>query len=326
MSTSFGGVRDTLPQRPPWCLFNLSSNSGDFQALGGTEIRRTDSASYLVCSTYFCRPESSGVAKLRAYSGSGRVRGLLSKPKCCTNCGWFPLKPQKGTLKKDTLTCANVCMFGEDQRLRARTVLMLRHLPNLQIGCLGVPRFCTPFSNKKYIQLKVRFLDGFGFVGHGTLLWVWQLFSPTAVRSKLILVHSTSTILGILILRQTHFLGNETTTEGCVLGRLLEQAESYSHQTNGLPEKPLHHQVELPDPELRSRAILLVPPQTLANTLRHDAIEDTTVDGRNPAPPKKPCNVDSPVNTNHGFPMVSRWSKWISQPSTLSKANLPHCR
>ena len=34
-----------------------------------------------------------------------------------------------------------------------------------------------------------------------------------------------------------------------------------------------------------------------------------TVDGRNPAPPKKPCNDDSPVNTNklmvsHGFNMV----------------------
>ena len=35
-----------------------------------------------------------------------------------------------------------------------------------------------------------------------------------------------------------------------------------------------------------------------------------TVDGRNPAPPKKPCNDDSPVNTNkrygfnHGFKVV----------------------
>ena len=32
-----------------------------------------------------------------------------------------------------------------------------------------------------------------------------------------------------------------------------------------------------------------------------------TVDGPNPAPPKKPCNYDSPVNTNkQWYPMVSK--------------------
>ena len=35
-----------------------------------------------------------------------------------------------------------------------------------------------------------------------------------------------------------------------------------------------------------------------------------TVDGRNPAPPKKPWNDDSPVNTNtQWFPMVSKWCR-----------------
>ena len=35
-----------------------------------------------------------------------------------------------------------------------------------------------------------------------------------------------------------------------------------------------------------------------------------TVDGRNPAPPKKPWNADSPVSTNQPwFPMVSKWCR-----------------
>ena len=38
-----------------------------------------------------------------------------------------------------------------------------------------------------------------------------------------------------------------------------------------------------------------------------------SVDGRNPAPPKKPWNVDSPVNTNQPwFPMFPSSAKWIS--------------
>ena len=40
--------------------------------------------------------------------------------------------------------------------------------------------------------------------------------------------------------------------------------------------------------------------------MRH---EHHIVDGRNPAPPKKPWNDDSLVNTNQQwFPMVSKWS------------------
>ena len=36
----------------------------------------------------------------------------------------------------------------------------------------------------------------------------------------------------------------------------------------------------------------------------------TTVDGRNPAPLKKPQNDESPVNTNEQwFPMVSKWCR-----------------
>ena len=39
----------------------------------------------------------------------------------------------------------------------------------------------------------------------------------------------------------------------------------------------------------------------------------STVDGRNPAPPKKPWNDDSPVNTNkQWFPMVSKWCRVFS--------------
>ena len=35
-----------------------------------------------------------------------------------------------------------------------------------------------------------------------------------------------------------------------------------------------------------------------------------TVDGRNPTPPKKPWNDDSPVNTNKQWlPMVSKWCR-----------------
>ena len=38
-----------------------------------------------------------------------------------------------------------------------------------------------------------------------------------------------------------------------------------------------------------------------------------TVDGRNPAPPKKPWNDDSPVKTNEQwFPMVSTWCRILS--------------
>ena len=44
-----------------------------------------------------------------------------------------------------------------------------------------------------------------------------------------------------------------------------------------------------------------------------------TVDGRNPVPPKKPRNNDSPVNANkrYGFPWFPSGAKWISQPSTV---------
>ena len=44
-----------------------------------------------------------------------------------------------------------------------------------------------------------------------------------------------------------------------------------------------------------------------------------TVDGRNPAPPKKPWNDDSPANTNkpYGFPFSVRGAKRMSQPSTV---------
>ena len=42
-----------------------------------------------------------------------------------------------------------------------------------------------------------------------------------------------------------------------------------------------------------------------------------TVDGRNPAPPKKPRNDDSPVNTNKQWlPMVSKWCRISSIHST----------
>ena len=35
-----------------------------------------------------------------------------------------------------------------------------------------------------------------------------------------------------------------------------------------------------------------------------------TVDGRNPAPPKKPCDDDPPVNTNkQWFPILSKWCR-----------------
>ena len=38
-----------------------------------------------------------------------------------------------------------------------------------------------------------------------------------------------------------------------------------------------------------------------------------TVDGRNLAPPNKPWNDDSPVNTNNkSFPMVSKWCRILS--------------
>ena len=43
---------------------------------------------------------------------------------------------------------------------------------------------------------------------------------------------------------------------------------------------------------------------------------DPTVDGQNPAPPKKPWNNDSPVNTNkQRFPMVSKWCRISSNHS-----------
>ena len=38
-----------------------------------------------------------------------------------------------------------------------------------------------------------------------------------------------------------------------------------------------------------------------------------TVDGRNPAPPKKPWNGDSPVNANEQWiPMASNWCRMLS--------------
>ena len=44
-----------------------------------------------------------------------------------------------------------------------------------------------------------------------------------------------------------------------------------------------------------------------------------TVDGRNPAPPKKPWNRDSPVNTNKQlFPMVSIWCRISSIHSMVT--------
>ena len=44
-----------------------------------------------------------------------------------------------------------------------------------------------------------------------------------------------------------------------------------------------------------------------------------TVDGRNPAPPKKPWNDDSLVNTNQQwFPMVSKWCRISSIHRTFS--------
>ena len=49
-----------------------------------------------------------------------------------------------------------------------------------------------------------------------------------------------------------------------------------------------------------------------------------TVDGRNPAPPKKPWNDDSPVNTNNQwFPMVAKWSRISSTHSSGSFIPLP---
>ena len=44
---------------------------------------------------------------------------------------------------------------------------------------------------------------------------------------------------------------------------------------------------------------------------------NATVDGRNPAPPKKPRNDDPPVNANkHWFPMGSIWCRIPSIHST----------
>ena len=41
------------------------------------------------------------------------------------------------------------------------------------------------------------------------------------------------------------------------------------------------------------------------------------MDGRNPAPPKRPWRDDSPVNTNkQWFPMVSKWGRILSIHST----------
>ena len=37
-----------------------------------------------------------------------------------------------------------------------------------------------------------------------------------------------------------------------------------------------------------------------------------TVDGQNPAPPKKPWNDDSPIPTNNDFPWFQGGAKWIS--------------
>ena len=56
----------------------------------------------------------------------------------------------------------------------------------------------------------------------------------------------------------------------------------------------------------------------LQNGLR----DDHTVNGRNPAQPKTPCNDGSPVNTptNDGFAWFRSAAKWISPPSTLGEA------
>ena len=46
----------------------------------------------------------------------------------------------------------------------------------------------------------------------------------------------------------------------------------------------------------------------------------STVDGQDPAPPKKPWNDDSPVNTNKlSFVMVSKWCRISSIHSKSSK-------
>ena len=43
-----------------------------------------------------------------------------------------------------------------------------------------------------------------------------------------------------------------------------------------------------------------------------------TVDGRNPAPPKKPWNDDSLVNANkQWFPMASKWCRILSTHSII---------
>ena len=55
----------------------------------------------------------------------------------------------------------------------------------------------------------------------------------------------------------------------------------------------------------------LMEPQTLGKQLGH------TVGGRNPAPAKKPWNIDSPLNTNNArFPMDSEGAEF--RPPTVS--------
>ena len=52
-------------------------------------------------------------------------------------------------------------------------------------------------------------------------------------------------------------------------------------------------------------------------------LEGHTVDGRNPAPPEKPWNDDSPVNTNKQWlPMVSKWCRILSIHSREPKEKL----
>ena len=42
------------------------------------------------------------------------------------------------------------------------------------------------------------------------------------------------------------------------------------------------------------------------------------MDGRNPAPPQKPCNDDSPANTKkEWFPLLSKWCRISSIHSSM---------
>ena len=67
-------------------------------------------------------------------------------------------------------------------------------------------------------------------------------------------------------------------------------------------------------PWTRSRSITRMIPKA-------DAVH--TVDGRNPAPPKKPWNDDSPVNTHkHWFFVVSKWCRISSIHSISSRSPL----